>query len=73
MQQLLELFGVSIAELTQKRWKKSPWAQQGHVPPPVLEGTFPCKWSLMESWLLVEQGFHDLPVPPRPALWPGPG
>lgn len=43
----------------------------GDMPPTVLEGTFPCKWALMESWLLVEQGFLDLPVPPRSAVWPG--
>lgn len=63
MQQLLELFSVSLVELGE-----CSWAQQGHMPPTILEGTFPCKWSMMESWLLVEQGFLDLLVPPRPAL-----
>lgn len=56
--------------LCQKRWERCPWAQR-RVPPVLLEGMFPRSWLLMESWLLAEQEFHSLALPPRPAPWPG--
>lgn len=59
-----------VCRLDQKRWEWHPWAQR-HAPPILLGGTFPHSRFLMESWLLAEQGFHGLALPPRPAPWPG--